>query len=172
MSGQRKSAATESSGGAVSLLSDDDLFLFNEGTHTRLWERLGAHPQRARGVDGTFFAVWAPNARSVSVIGDFNGWDPRAHPLSPRGAWTTIASILPSCEQARPQAFTSRLMRAGLAASLLLSDGSPAVPDMGRTMIAVEMNASVRSIDREVDTSASVNSWGGLFADERLAPRI
>jgi 1,4-alpha-glucan branching enzyme len=85
MSSQRKGAATESSGGAVSLLSDDDLYLFNEGTHTRLWERLGAHPMSAQGVDGTFFAVWAPNARSVSVIGDFNRWDPRAHPLSPRG---------------------------------------------------------------------------------------
>ena len=70
----------------VSLLSDDDLYLFNEGTHTRLWERLGAHPVRAKDADGTFFAVWAPNARSVSVIGDFNGWDPRAHSLFPRGS--------------------------------------------------------------------------------------
>ena len=60
-----------------SLLSDQDLYLFNEGTHLRLWEKLGAHP-----VDGgTYFAVWAPNAERVSVIGDFNGWDPERHPL-------------------------------------------------------------------------------------------
>jgi 1,4-alpha-glucan branching enzyme len=70
----------------LSLLSEDDLYLFNEGTHIRLWDRLGAHPMGAGGAHGTYFAVWAPNARTVSVIGDFNGWDPRANPLTPRGS--------------------------------------------------------------------------------------
>ena len=61
---------------ATSLITDDDLFLFNEGTHLRLWEKLGAHPATdADGVAGVHFAVWAPNARDVTVIGDFNGWD-------------------------------------------------------------------------------------------------
>ncbi len=74
----------------VSLLSDDDVFLFNEGTHARLYERLGAHPLEADGEPGTAFGVWAPNAEAVSVIGDFNGWDRRADPLRPRassGIW-------------------------------------------------------------------------------------
>jgi 1,4-alpha-glucan branching enzyme len=69
----------------VSLLSDEDVYLFNEGTHARLHERLGAHPVEADGEAGTAFAVWAPNADAVSVIGDFNGWDRRRDPLRPRG---------------------------------------------------------------------------------------
>jgi len=74
----------------VTLLSADDLHYFNEGTHDRLFEKLGAHPLIVDGVRGTYFAVWAPNARWVSVIGDFNRWDPAAHPLQPReqsGIW-------------------------------------------------------------------------------------
>jgi 1,4-alpha-glucan branching enzyme len=66
-------------------LTDDDLFLFNEGTHYRLYEKLGAHPATVDGVAGAYFAVWAPNARNVSVIGDFNDWQVTAHPLRPRG---------------------------------------------------------------------------------------
>ena len=65
-----------------SLIGDDDLHLFNEGTHRRLWNVLGSHPDPA---GGTHFAVWAPNARRVSVIGDFNGWDPAAGVLQARG---------------------------------------------------------------------------------------
>ncbi len=65
-----------------SRLTEDDLYLFNEGSHFRLHDKLGAHP----GPDGTVFAVWAPNAESVSVIGDFNGWNPEAQPLEVRGA--------------------------------------------------------------------------------------
>lgn len=68
-----------------SLLSDDDLYLFNEGSHYRVYEKLGAHLLTVNGVEGTYFAVWAPNARQVSVIGDFNGWDSLSHLLRPRG---------------------------------------------------------------------------------------
>jgi 1,4-alpha-glucan branching enzyme len=68
-----------------SLLSDWDYHLFNEGSHTQLWEKLGAHPHNRDGVPGTMFAVWAPNASAVSVIGDWNGWDPDANPLEDRG---------------------------------------------------------------------------------------
>jgi alpha-1,4-glucan:alpha-1,4-glucan 6-glycosyltransferase/4-alpha-glucanotransferase len=74
----------------VSLLTDQDLFLFNEGTHLRLYEKLGAHLLTAKGVPGTYFAVWAPDARQVYVIGSFNGWDKTSYPLRPRdrsGIW-------------------------------------------------------------------------------------
>ena len=67
------------------LLTDDDLYLFNEGSHFRLYKKLGAHPVSRGGVEGTYFAVWAPNARRVSVIGDFNGWDKKRNPLRLRG---------------------------------------------------------------------------------------
>jgi 1,4-alpha-glucan branching enzyme len=70
----------------VSLLSDQDLYLFNEGTHGRLHERLGAHPIEVDGRPGTYFAVWAPNAEAVSAVGDFNAWDARADRLRPRAA--------------------------------------------------------------------------------------
>ncbi len=70
----------------VTLLSDDDLYLFNEGSHVRLWEHLGAHVVKTEaGESGVYFAVWAPSARKVSVVGDFNGWDPKRHPLTTRG---------------------------------------------------------------------------------------
>ncbi len=71
----------------VSLVSADDVHLFNEGTHYDLQTKLGAHAVRLKdGTTGTFFAVWAPNARSVTVAGDFNRWDKRSHPLKPRGS--------------------------------------------------------------------------------------
>ena len=72
------------------LSTDHDLYLFNEGTHLRLADKLGAHPGVFEGVAGTRFAVWAPNAAAVSVVGDFNGWQPSRHPLHPRatsGIW-------------------------------------------------------------------------------------
>ncbi len=67
-----------------------DLHLIGEGRHERLYEILGAHPRDVEGVAGTAFAVWAPNARGVSVVGDFNGWDPDLHPmrsLGDSGVW-------------------------------------------------------------------------------------
>jgi 1,4-alpha-glucan branching enzyme len=69
-----------------SLLSDWDYHLFNEGSHGRLWEKLGSHVVELGGVRGTMFAVWAPNAASVAVMGDFNGWSRDGHPLEARGA--------------------------------------------------------------------------------------
>ncbi len=69
----------------VSLLSNQDFYLFNEGSHYRIYEKLGAHPMTVDGQAGTCFGVWAPNAREVSVIGDFNGWNGKAHQLAPRG---------------------------------------------------------------------------------------
>jgi 1,4-alpha-glucan branching enzyme len=69
-----------------SLLSELDLYLFNEGSHFRLYEKLGSHPMTVGGRQGTYFAVWAPDAERVSVVGDFNGWQAGQHPLAPRGS--------------------------------------------------------------------------------------
>jgi 1,4-alpha-glucan branching enzyme len=69
----------------MSPLTDDDLYLFNEGSHFRLYDKLGAHPVEHEGKEGTCFAVWAPDAQKVYVMGDFNGWDKESHPLHPRG---------------------------------------------------------------------------------------
>ena len=69
-----------------SLFSDLDLHLFHEGSHFHAEEKLGSHPGVVDGVAGTFFAVFAPNAKSVSVMGDFNGWNKQSHPLAPRGS--------------------------------------------------------------------------------------
>jgi len=69
----------------VSLLSDDDLYLFNEGSHYRLYDKLGSHLMKVGEVAGCYFAVWAPNAQSVAVSGDWNGWNKEADPLHPKG---------------------------------------------------------------------------------------
>jgi 1,4-alpha-glucan branching enzyme len=69
----------------VSLLSEDDLYLFNEGHHFRLYLKLGAHPLTVNDTQGTYFAVWAPDAEKVFVIGNFNNWDKTTHALVPRG---------------------------------------------------------------------------------------
>jgi len=69
----------------VTLLTDNDLYLFNEGSHYGLYQKLGSHPLAVNNQEGTYFAVWAPDAEQVSVIGDFNGWNAKSHPLKPRG---------------------------------------------------------------------------------------
>jgi 1,4-alpha-glucan branching enzyme len=74
----------------LTLLSSDDLYLFNSGTHYRLYNKLGAHTYTHNGVAGAYFAVWAPDAEQVSVFGDFNHWDKEASPLFAReqsGIW-------------------------------------------------------------------------------------
>ena len=71
-------------------LTEDDLYLFGESTQLRAWEKLGAHLGEVRGVQGARFAVWAPDAERVAVVGDFNGWDDTRHPLVPvrsSGIW-------------------------------------------------------------------------------------
>jgi 1,4-alpha-glucan branching enzyme len=72
------------------LLGSLDVYLMAEGSHRRMFERLGAHPVTIEGVGGVAFAVWAPNAARVSVVGDFNQWDGRHHPMRKRievGTW-------------------------------------------------------------------------------------
>ena len=70
----------------ISLLSEEDLYLFNEGNHYRIYDKMGAHVATAGDEPGTCFSVWAPSAREVSLMGTFNGWNPHSHPLRPRGS--------------------------------------------------------------------------------------
>ncbi|MCY4660327.1 MAG: 1,4-alpha-glucan branching protein GlgB [Acidobacteria bacterium] len=84
------SSSAPPGGSGSPFLTDYDLHLLAEGTHERSYDRLGSHVTRHRGTDGTHFAVWAPNARGVAVVGDFNGWDAAVHPMRglPRaGIW-------------------------------------------------------------------------------------
>ncbi|WP_439532137.1 1,4-alpha-glucan branching enzyme, partial [Polymorphobacter sp.] len=81
---------TEDPYGFGLVLGDLDLYLFNEGRHLDLAHVMGAHPRTMDGVAGVAFSVWAPNARRVAVVGDFNGWDGRRHPMRLRhgaGVW-------------------------------------------------------------------------------------
>jgi 1,4-alpha-glucan branching enzyme len=67
-------------------LGELDLHLVGEGRHQALWQSLGAHPREIDGTAGVAFAVWAPSARSVSIVGDWNGWDGRVHPMRSLGS--------------------------------------------------------------------------------------
>src|SRR5438270_479484 len=79
----------------ASLLGEQDLYLFNEGSHLRLQDKLGSHPGVVDGLAGTHFAVWAPNAAAVTVMGDFNGWSKTAHELRARGGSGLWEGFLP-----------------------------------------------------------------------------
>jgi 1,4-alpha-glucan branching enzyme len=82
-----------------SRLTDFDLYLFNEGTHVRVYDKLGAHPETIDDTAGVVFGVWAPNADEVSVIGDFNKWDPVATPLHARGSSGIWEGFVPNIGQ-------------------------------------------------------------------------
>ncbi|HEY1659793.1 MAG TPA: 1,4-alpha-glucan branching protein GlgB [Candidatus Sulfotelmatobacter sp.] len=87
---------TPAASNVLMLLSDQDIYLFNEGTNYRLYETMGAHPASHDGVAGAIFSVWAPNARQVSVIGNFNSWAAHAHQLSSRGGSGIWEGFIPS----------------------------------------------------------------------------
>ena len=80
-------------------LSDYDLHLFNEGTHRSLYHKLGAHIEPRDGSPATRFSVWAPNARSVSVVGPFNNWTPGVHTMDPRGVSGVWETLVPGVGQ-------------------------------------------------------------------------
>ncbi len=86
-----------------SLLTDYDVHLFKEGNHFRIFEKLGSHVMTVDGTEGVHFAVWAPNARTVSVIGDFNGWNTESHALAVRwdgsGIWEGFIPGLKTAER-------------------------------------------------------------------------
>jgi 1,4-alpha-glucan branching enzyme len=84
---------------AVGLITDDDLFLFNEGTHARLYDKLGAHCADVDGRRGMHFAVWAPNAQGVFLAGSFNGWNKDSHPLVRVGGSGIWAGFIPGIKK-------------------------------------------------------------------------
>jgi 1,4-alpha-glucan branching enzyme len=88
---KKKEQSEKSDQGSFSLFTDFDIHLFKTGKHFKLYEKLGSHQVKNGSKKGTYFAVWAPNARSVSVIGNFNHWNKSSHKLSPRwdqsGIW-------------------------------------------------------------------------------------
>ncbi len=81
------------------VLTEYDLYLSGEGTHYQKYEKLGAHVREVAGVRGVHFGVWAPNARRVSVVGDFNFWDGRVHPMRHRGASGIWEIFIPGLDE-------------------------------------------------------------------------
>ena len=116
------------------LLTDFDLHLIGEGTHYLNYEKLGAHVREVAGVRGVHFGVWAPNARRVSVVGNFNRWDGRVHPMRHRGSSGVWELFLPELEEGlvykfeiRPNSSDVPLLKAdpyGFSAELRPKSGS------------------------------------------------
>jgi 1,4-alpha-glucan branching enzyme len=100
----------------VSLLTPEDLHLFNEGTHYRVYRVLGSHVVEAHGTQGTHFGVWAPNAASVSVMGDFNGWDRDRHPLRATGGSGIWEGFVPGLRQGGIYKYVVRSRKDGYTA--------------------------------------------------------
>ena len=90
------------------VLGEMDEHFLGEGSHLELWKVLGAHPLTAEGVAGVHFAVWAPNARRVSVVGDFNHWDGRRHPMRRRGSTGVWEIFLPGVSEGARYKFEIR----------------------------------------------------------------
>ncbi|HGP5685027.1 TPA: hypothetical protein ACLNUI_003668, partial [Vibrio cholerae O1] len=89
-------------------LEEIDLFLFNQGNERRLYDKLGAHQRVLDGVPGVGFAVWAPNARGVSVVGDFNHWDGRYHPMRLLGVSGVWELFIPGLDEGAHYKFEVR----------------------------------------------------------------
>ena len=98
-------------------LDDYDLHLFSEGKHQHIYRFLGAHTRTINGIEGILFATWAPNAARVSVIGDFNQWDGRRHPMRSRGGSGVWELFIPSLKNATLYKFEIRNRDSGIIQS-------------------------------------------------------
>src|SRR3972149_5166098 len=95
------------------VLTDFDIHLLHEGTHLDQYARLGSHLARVREVNGVTFAVWAPNAERVSVVGNFNHWDGRTHPMRSRGESGIWEIFIPGLTEGEIYKFEIRTREAG-----------------------------------------------------------
>ena len=158
------------------VLGEVDNYLFAEGRHLRLYEKLGAHPAVSEGVAGTSFAVFAPNASRVSVVGDFNDWDGRRHPLRKRqesGLWEIFLPGIaqrpvlqiraPRAEWRAPAAQGRPVrLRAGAAALDGLAHSWAAGPFLGRRGVAGRCCGHPRDCGADFDlrgASRLVAAW-------------
>ena len=83
------------------MLSDFDLHLIGEGSHYKKYEKLGSHVMEVNGIKGIHFAVWAPNAKRVSVAGNFNNWDGRRHQMRVLGSSGVWEIFVPGLDEGR-----------------------------------------------------------------------
>ena len=90
------------------VITNDDLYLFAESNHYEIYKKLGAHPMTINGVKGTLFAVWAPHARRVSVVGEFNMWDGRLHPMRVLGSSGVHELFIPGIDEGTVYKFLIR----------------------------------------------------------------
>jgi 1,4-alpha-glucan branching enzyme len=139
------------------LISEYDLYLFGEGNHTRIYEKLGGHLATMDGVAGVHFAVWAPNARSVSVVGDFNAWDgrrDRLHTLGSSGIW---AGFVPGAAEGQRYKYEIHTRYGGL---LLKSDPYGMAFELPPATASVICRPEYEWQDDEwMRTRASCESW-------------
>ena len=121
------------------LISADDLYLFNEGTHRRLHQRLGAHLRTVRGRAGVTFSVWAPGAERVAVIGDWNDWDDREHQLSPLGGSGVWSGFVPGVAAGARYKYSVRSRHGGYRVSKADPLASRAEPPPGTASVVWDL---------------------------------
>jgi 1,4-alpha-glucan branching enzyme len=165
------------------VLGELDEYLLGEGSHKRLWKVLGAHVITHEGVLGTHFAVWAPNAERVSVVGNFNAWDGRRHPMRRRGGTGVWETFLPAIGEGEAYKFEIRAQGGGLLP--LKSDpvgfGSEHAPKNASVVRSIE-NAvwadadwmATRGLKQNIDAPISVyevhlGSWRRAPGDRMLS---
>jgi 1,4-alpha-glucan branching enzyme len=140
------------------VLTDYDLYLFGEGKHTRIYDKLGAHLMAIGTAPGTHFAVWAPNARRVSVVGDFNAWDGRRHPMRSLGASGVWEIFIPGIAEGERYKFE---ILTGVGEVILKSD------PFGFAFELPPLNASLVAAPhhewRDADWMGSRESFGSWF---------
>ena len=154
-------------------LGELDLHLAGEGRHERLYERLGAHPRELDGVAGIAFAVWAPNARAASVVGDFNGWDGRLHPMRTLGAVGHLGALRPGRRRGR----ALQVRAAGPGRRQLPPEGRPArarAPRCRRATASRRLRARSHELARRRLARAPPRARPAARADLDLrgAPRL
>ena len=133
-------------------LGELDLHLVGEGRHEELWERLGAHALEVDGAAGVAFTVWAPSARSVSVVGDWNAWDGRVHPMRSLGASGIWELFVPGVAEGQRYKFEIR----GADGSLRLkADPRPRAPSTRRRTASEVFVSRLRVGRRRLDEGAA-----------------